>query len=658
MSSHVELNPDDDMLGLCLGLKAMRLALTQKTHKTGTIRIPTSTGKDFIAGKGAEDGANWIDSEGVQTPLVDTATIDKAVDEISAKADAASASADKAYEEAKRTGQLAVTASRTEYATSTDATATPADGWSETPPAYMDGQYTWLRVTVTYGDGHTELSNPVLMTGPKGGKGETGETGTAGVSVTSLTTFWRLAADTPDTPSGADDPSGWSRTEPSIPDGYEGKLYRTIRTIMSDGTATWTSPDVDSMFEYMARTYRTASGAVTVSSEAKRTAEGNAETIKQVGATANDALSKATTVETNFAGFKTEVSETYQTKAGMSSYGTKSYIDETSKSVALGVVQDYKGADGSGLATKTDISVSRTEITSEVSNTYATKDGVSEEISSKITQNNGSWELKFASKTEAKSAQDAANAANAAAADAQSRVGNLEPCIRMTSDGVRVGKRSGDSFTGTSALVGTGGTFDILDEHGERMLEMSDTGLRLPVLKNNTAFKIGRYHHPTYDSDVVYIGDDYDSNVDSPARIEFNRNSINLTARLLNMNLTDSRFYVNGHPMGKASDIKQSQRWSNINMQAWNFGNLGIVNILHPSGTTAHIMGNDDPTEIGRISPLNAPRDYVGCTLAAYGNTTLFAEVTPAGLVKCFTAFGGQHDWDYFTGTIVFPLTW
>lgn len=655
MSLHVELNPDDDMLGLCLGLKAMRLASTQKTHKTGTIRIPTSTGKDFIAGKGAEDGANWIDEEDVQTPLVDTDAIDKAVDEIGRKADAAAASADKAYEEAKKTGQLAVTASRTEYATSTDATATPSDGWSETPPTYMDGQYTWLRVTVTYGDGHTELSNPVLMTGPKGGKGETG---TAGVSVTSLTTFWRLAADTPDTPSGADDPSGWSRTEPSIPDGYESKLYRTIRTIMSDGTATWTSPDVDSMFEYMARTYRTASGAVTVSSEAKRTAEGNAETIKQVGTTANDALSKATTVETNFAGFKTEVSETYQTKAGMSSYGTKSYIDETSKSVALGVVQDYKGADGSGLATKSDISVSRTEITSEVSGRYATKDGVSEEISSKITQNNSSWELKFASKTEAKSAQDAANAANAAAADAQSRVGNLEPCIRMTSDGVRVGKRSGDSFTGTSALVGTGGTFDILDEHGERMLEMSDTGLRLPVLKNNTAFKIGRYHHPTYDSDVVYIGDDYDSNVASPARIEFNRNSINLTARLLNMNLTDSRFYVNGHPMGKASDIKQSQRWSNINMQAWNFGNLGIINILHPSGTNAHIMDNDNPTEIGRISPLNAPRDYVGCTLAAYGNTTLFAEVTPAGLVKCFTAFGGQHDWDYFTGTIVFPLTW
>jgi len=384
MSSHVELNPDDDMLGLYLGLKAMRLASTQKTHKTGTIRIPTSTGKDFIAGKGAEDGANWIDSEGVQTPLVDTDAIDKAVDEISAKADAAAASADKAYEEAKRTGQLAVTASRTEYATSTDATVTPSDGWSEMPPTYMDGRYTWLRVTVTYGDGHTELSNPVLMTGPKGGKGETGETGTAGVSVTSLTTFWRLAADTPDTPSGADDPSGWSRTEPSIPDGYDGRLYRTIRTIMSDGAATWTSPDVDSMFEYMARTYRTASGAVTVSSEAKRTAEGNAETIKQVGATANDALSKATTVETNFAGFKTEVSETYQTKAGMSSYGTKSYIDETSKSVALGVVQDYKGADGSGLATKSEVNVSKDNIALAVRGRYEGDDESLKDIQSSL----------------------------------------------------------------------------------------------------------------------------------------------------------------------------------------------------------------------------------------------------------------------------------
>lgn len=555
------------------------------------------------------------------------------------------------------------------------------------------------------------------------------------------------------------------------------------------GKATTLEQTASSLSTKISEHATTLNATVKTANEAKSTADSNKQTISQVSQTASGALTKATTVEANLNGFKTTVSETYQAKADMSSYSTKSYVDETSKSVALGVVQDYKGADGSGLATKSDISVSKTEITSEVSNTYATKDGVSKEISSKITQNNSSLEVKFSNAGsieyvtngsfrenldgwtvddgqwvinggnnalqyyKAVSANagilgprqdpsvlmgtstrqrlirrsfDIANYSNASSATlrmscrlndgtwsgeypsveldstfdwmhvdmvetipAGKYIDRVVPVIRatnacmvnvevrnfslrditdsyksadavinMTGQGVRVGKNKNGAWTGMSALVGTGGTFDILDEHGERMLEMSDTGLRLPVLKNNTAFKIGRYHHPTYDSDVVYIGDDYDSNVDSPARIEFNRNSINLTARLLNMNLTDSLFYVNGHPMGKASDIKQSQRWSNINMQAWNFGNLGIVNILHPSGTNAHIMGNDDPTEIGRISPLNAPRDYVGCTLAAYGNTTLFAEVTPAGLVKCFTAFGGQHDWDYFTGTIVFPLTW
>lgn len=139
----------------------------------------------------------------------------------------------------------------------------------------------------------------------------------------------------------------------------------------------------------------TLNATVKTANEAKSTADSNKQTISQVSQTASGALAKATTVEANLNGFKTTVSETYQTKADMSSYSTKSYVDETSKSVALGVVQDYKGADGSGLATKSDISVSRTEITSEVSNTYATKDGVSKEISSKITQNNSSLEVKF-----------------------------------------------------------------------------------------------------------------------------------------------------------------------------------------------------------------------------------------------------------------------
>lgn len=142
---------------------------------------------------------------------------------------------------------------------------------------------------------------------------------------------------------------------------------------------------------------------------------------------------------------------------------TRSYVDQTSKSVALGVVQDYRGADGSGLATKSDITVAKDGITSTVASTYATKSGVTQEISSKITQNNNSLDVRFATKAENQTVRDAANTAKSDASDARSRVGALEDCISLTSDGVRVGKRSNGVFTGPSTMVGTDGAFHVLD---------------------------------------------------------------------------------------------------------------------------------------------------------------------------------------------------
>lgn len=142
---------------------------------------------------------------------------------------------------------------------------------------------------------------------------------------------------------------------------------------------------------------------------------------------------------------------------------TRSYVDQTSRSVALGVVQNYRGADGSGLATKSDITATADGITSTVSSTYATKSGVTQEISSKITQNNKSLDVRFATKAENQTVRDAANTARSDASDARSRVGALEDCISLTSDGVRVGKRSNGVFTGPSTLVGTDGVFHVLD---------------------------------------------------------------------------------------------------------------------------------------------------------------------------------------------------
>lgn len=165
---------------------------------------------------------------------------------------------------------------------------------------------------------------------------------------------------------------------------------------------------------------------------------------------------------------------------------TRSYVDQTAKSVALGVVQSYKGSDGSGLATKSDITATKTSITSSVSSTYATKTGVTQEISSKITQNNNSLDVKFSTKTETKNAQDTANTANSHASDAQSRIGSLEDCINMTSQGVRVGKRVNGKWSGWSALVNTGGSYDIFDGAGAKQATFSSGRLDLGKSSHNT----------------------------------------------------------------------------------------------------------------------------------------------------------------------------
>ena len=114
--------------------------------------------------------------------------------------------------------------------------------------------------------------------------------------------------------------------------------------------------------------------------------------ITEAAATSN----RVSSVEQNLNGFKTTVAETYQTKSGMSAYANKSYVEQTAKSVALGVVQNYKGSDGSGLATKSDITASEKSITSTVSKTYQTKEGMSNYVTqSQIQQTNDKVTIAF-----------------------------------------------------------------------------------------------------------------------------------------------------------------------------------------------------------------------------------------------------------------------
>ena len=85
-------------------------------------------------------------------------------------------------------------------------------------------------------------------------------------------------------------------------------------------------------------------------------------------------------------------------------YSTKSYVDQTARTVSLGVVEEYKnGQHGSALATASDISVAKDSITSTVSQTYATKSALGD------TNNN---------------VRNAKNAADLALANAQNMVKN------------------------------------------------------------------------------------------------------------------------------------------------------------------------------------------------------------------------------------------
>ena len=171
---------------------------------------------------------------------------------------------------------------------------------------------------------------------------------------------------------------------------------------------------------------------------------------------------------------------TLQSSVGYETLSNTSYVDQTSRSVSLGVVEEYKnGQHGSALATQSDITAAKDSITSTVSSTYATKTGVTQEISSKITQNNSSLDVRFATKTETRTAQDTANTASSHASDAQSRVGSLESCIRMTSEGVRVGRIVNGEFQGYSALLNSSGSFDVLDSNSSPVARFDAKGLTM-----------------------------------------------------------------------------------------------------------------------------------------------------------------------------------
>lgn len=167
---------------------------------------------------------------------------------------------------------------------------------------------------------------------------------------------------------------------------------------------------------------------------------------------------------------------TLQSSVGYETLSNTSYVDQTSRSVSLGVVEEYKqGQHGSALATQSDITAAKDSITSTVSKTYATQSGVDATYARKteLKQTESALTLKV------QSASDTADSAKTNASNAQSRVGVLETMVRADGNGVRVGKTTNGQYTGYSALVNASGSFDVLDRSNKVVARFSSSGVAI-----------------------------------------------------------------------------------------------------------------------------------------------------------------------------------
>lgn len=213
---------------------------------------------------------------------------------------------------------------------------------------------------------------------------------------------------------------------------------------------------------------------------------------KTANDTANSALSQASRVEQSLDSFKTSVSRDYLTKTDALSQ--KSELEQNINSFKTTVSETY--------TTKT-----------EVEQTYATKTEVKQTSDSLTVSISSAVSKAESAATAASNAQSTANTANTNATNASNRVGNLETCIKMTSDGVRVGKIENGNFTGYSALVNSAGSFDILDsstktlasfnKDGLRVNSSSDRGMVIGLNPNTNSGYIGSTPRSTS------VGDDY-----------------------------------------------------------------------------------------------------------------------------------------------------
>ena len=279
----------------------------------------------------------------------------------------------------------------------------------------------------------------------------------------------------------------------------------------------------------------------------------------------------------------------------------------------------------------------------DVSATYATKTEVKQTSDSLTVTISSAVSKAESAATAASNAQNTANTANSNAQNAQNRVGNLETCIKMTSDGVRVGKVSNGNFTGYSALVNSEGSFDILDSSSRAITSFDKNGIRL--FQNDEAYRV---------MNVTMSG--------TTAQVSVGMIDENTRIPVSGFTSSGNYMYLRGGHLMRIQGTKISTEGvDTINLDASSEininGNNGEVNIdgnsINLSGPTTFLGGATVPMYRSLSIANNAGlrfvhsevRDIVHGSTVITGNGTSHIQILSSSQVN---SYGGYREGDFF----------
>ncbi len=243
------------------------------------------------------------------------------------------------------------------------------------------------------------------------------------------------------------------------------------------------SVSVNQVMIYMS-SFVSSAGAKTVQLRALSVIDVTAATQAQTAA--DTALTKYASLNADLNGFKSSVGQTYLPKGDAAkTYTTNSQVQQTAKQISAQVVSNYKGADGSGLATQTSLAATKKDILAQVSQNYTTKDGVTQQVSSAVKQTADSLTTTFT---------DQLNTVKTQASNTQTQVNSIQAMIREDSAGIHVGRLVDGKQSGYSALVGSDGSFQVLDGAGASYATLKPLNLTLGTMdgdKGNCVMSVG-----------------------------------------------------------------------------------------------------------------------------------------------------------------------